>query len=256
MTAFWPGPGSLVAWVVAAVPAAVGGHLARSAARAGRARRRLGTVGPTPARRRLPLVVGRARASAAACSRWGRRLAWLRPSTDLDHALVLEAVARSLRGGGSLSQAIDDAVQSLPASAAAVELGEAARRVAAGARWRDALDAWSARPDDARVLAGAALTLGAELGGASARSLDAAAGGLRDRARLAREVRALTSQARSSALVMVTAPVAFLVVAASADRQIAVVLMASPAGWLCLAVGVALDLVGAAWMARMTRQGS
>jgi tight adherence protein B len=181
----------------------------------------------------------------------------MRPSTDTEHAALLEAVARSMRGGGSLVQAIGEVCEGSPPGAAASDLAVALRSVHAGVPLADALSTWAtaAGPgDDARRLAGAALTLGADLGGASARSLDAAAVGLRDRAALGREVRALTSQARASAVVMVSAPVAFLVLGTAADHRVSQALLTVPTGLVCLASGVVLDLIGAAWMARMTRR--
>ena len=119
------------------------------------------------------------------------------------------------------------------------------------------LEQWIASaPTEARVLCGTALVLGAELGGLPARSLDAAASGLRDRAALAREVRALSSQARASAAVMVIGPVVFLLLASLVDGRVPKVLLASPLGIGCLVAGVTLDATGAWWMAVMVRRVS
>jgi tight adherence protein B len=188
-----------------------------------------------------------------------RRLRWLRRSTDVEHALVLEGIARALRGGGSLAVAVDEVVAGLPPGPAVTDLARAAASARSGLPLVDALDRWgraSGPGDDARVLAAAALTLGADLGGSSAQSLDAAAAGLRDRAALGREVRALTSQARASAAVLVVAPLGFVVVAGAADGRVTTTLLTTPVGLVCLVAGVVLDLVGALWMARMTRRAS
>ncbi len=116
----------------------------------------------------------------------------------------------------------------------------------------DVIDAWvAARPDPVRVLAGAALGLGAELGGAQARSLDGAAAGLRDRAELMAEVRALTSQARTSAAVMVLAPVGFAAYSWVTDGRVGGVMFTTPVGWACLVAGVVLDGLGAIWMVKL-----
>jgi len=181
-------------------------------------------------------------------------LRWLRPRSDVEHAALLESVARSMRSGCSLTQALEEACAAPQPRETATDLSGVLRSVRAGVPLAEALSAWAACDDAARRLAGAALTLGAELGGASARSLDAAACGLRDRAALAREVRALTSQARTSAVVMVAAPVAFVVLGAATDRRVAQGLLTTPTGLACILAGVALDLIGAAWMARMTRR--
>ncbi len=116
----------------------------------------------------------------------------------------------------------------------------------------EAIDGWAGTlPGDGVRLAGAALALSAELGGAAARSLDGVAATLRDRNGLRREVRALSSQARASAAVIGLAPVAFAVLVASVDPQTLDFLVRTRAGIFCLLAGVVLDGVGAAWMHRL-----
>ena len=186
---------------------------------------------------------------------WGRwRERGSRASADIEHARLLEVVARALRSGASLTGALAEAAAELPSSAAVDDLRRSLVAVRAGAPVIDALEQWrtasDARP---RVLAGTALVLGAELGGVPARSLDAAASGLRDRAALAREVRALSSQARASAAVMVLGPPLFLGAAAAADPRLHRVLFGSPVGLTCMVVGAALDAAGAWWMAALVR---
>jgi tight adherence protein B len=116
----------------------------------------------------------------------------------------------------------------------------------------DVIDAWAATvPGEGVGLAAAALALSAELGGAAARSLDGVAATLRDRNGLRREVRALSSQARASAVVIGAAPLAFAVVAGSLDPRTFEFLLHSPAGIACLVFGVVLDGLGALWMHRL-----
>jgi tight adherence protein B len=74
---------------------------------------------------------------------------------------------------------------------------------------------------------------------------------LRDRNGLRREVRALSSQARASAVVIGVAPIAFAVVAGSLDRRTIDFLLHSPAGIACLVFGVVLDGLGALWMHKL-----
>ncbi len=144
---------------------------------------------------------------------------------------MLEVVARSLRSGASLTGALAEAVAELPPGEAVDDLERSLASIRAGAPVVDALERWrAASASRPRVLAGTALALGAELGGVPARSLDAAASGLRDRAALAREVRALSSQARASATVMVLGPPLFLVAASTADHRLLLVLFGSPLG--------------------------
>ncbi len=97
----------------------------------------------------------------------------------------------------------------------------------------------------------AALVLAADAGGAVAVVLDGVGETVRDRIAVEREVGALSSQARASAALLVVAPVVFSVLAATADRRVASVLVASPVGWACVAGGLLLDALGAWWMARL-----
>ncbi len=202
---------------------------------------------------------GAAGVTGGGLGRWGRRLAGrLKRSRagvdEADHAALLEAMARALRSGLSTRAALLEAAQAEAARPAGAELARAGRGLEAGAALAEVVDDWmNADPGGARLLAATAVGLGAELGGAQARSLDAAAASLRDRAQLQREVRALTSQARASAWVMVLAPVAFAAYTAATDHQVARVLLASPIGWGCLVGGLALDTAGAGLMWRLAR---
>jgi tight adherence protein B len=174
---------------------------------------------------------------------------------EVEHAAVLETAARSLRGGLSLAAALDEAAYAKIGQRASVELRGSLGRLGIGGDLSDVLEAWvSMRPCPSRVVAGAALGLGAELGGAQARSLDGAAAGLRDQAEVLREVRALTSQARASAAVLVLAPLAFAGYSWLTDGRVGRVMFTTPLGWTCLGVGAVLDGVGAAWMARLVER--
>jgi tight adherence protein C len=105
-------------------------------------------------------------------------------------------------------------------------------------------------------LAAAALALGSEIGGAAARSLDGVADTLRDRNGLQHEVRALSSQARASAVVIGLAPFVFSIVVALTDPGSIAFLLGSPVGLACLTCGLAADALGAWWMRRIvTRAG-
>jgi len=180
------------------------------------------------------------------------RLARHRADWGVESALpdALDGLARSLRGGASLRQAI---VEVAPSTGG--RLGADLQRVAAdvvdGASLAEALDGWVARrPLPGVRLTTAALSLGAHTGGASARAIDGLAQTLRSNVAIAAEVRALSSQARLSALVIAVAPVGFTVLAASADPRTAQFLLRTPIGLGCLAAGLILDAVGGLWMRR------
>jgi tight adherence protein B len=200
-------------------------------------------------RRRLVEVGGSwlCRARLAAGSRPGR--------DEGDHACLLEAVARGLRSGQSMIGALGEAAEAEAERGPGVALARSVRLADSGLGVGAVVEDWVAsRPSGARVLAGTALALGAELGGAQARALDAAAASLRERASLEREVRALSSQARASAGVMVLAPLVFAVFSGATNPRVAQVLTSTPLGWACLLGGLLLDGAGAGWMARLARR--
>lgn len=175
---------------------------------------------------------------------------------DRDLPIVLEAVARHLRAGDSLTQAIV-AVSPNPQGA----LGDTWARLRAdlevvGAV--SALDRWACgRGDGATVrpserLAATALALAAETGGSPARAVDGVAATLRTRRALGEEIRALSSQARASAAVIALAPLVFGSLAAATDDRTSS-FFRSPIGLVLLAMGLGLDVIGAWWMARLCR---
>lgn len=166
---------------------------------------------------------------------------------------LLDEVARALRGGASLVQALDTAGGGGDGRLAR-ELGAVARSVAHSGDLRGALDRWAERRADlagVRLAAGA-LALGAETGGAQARSIDGVAATLRDRAAVRAELAALTAQARASAAVMGITPLGFAVLSAVTDPRVGAFLLHTPAGIGCLLAGLALDAAGLMWMLRIT----
>ena len=166
---------------------------------------------------------------------------------------VLEAIGRGLRSGASLSQAIAEAAGAAP-PAVAPDLTVLGIEAAHGAGLAAALDSWAQRrPLPGIRLAVAALGLGAETGGAQARAVDGVAATIRGRLAVEAEVRALSSQARSSALVIGVAPIAFALLAVGGDDGTAEFLFRTPLGLACLVAGLALDGLAAWWMARLTR---
>jgi tight adherence protein B len=124
----------------------------------------------------------------------------------------------------------------------------------AGVPLAAALDGWAARrPLPAVRLGVAALALAAETGGASARAVDGVAETIRGRLAVGAEVRALSAQARLSALVIVLAPLAFTALAMASDKGTTTFLFQTPAGLACLVAGLGLDAIAAFWMQRLSR---
>lgn len=164
---------------------------------------------------------------------------------------VLEATARSLRSGASLRGALAEASEAAPPDLAR-DLTAVVHAATHGLGLTAALEEWArARPGPGVRLATAAIALGHETG-SPARALDGVAATLRDRQALEREVRALSSQARISGVVIATAPLGFAVIAIGLDGATATFLLRTPAGLTCLVVGLLLDGVAAWWMTRIT----
>lgn len=167
---------------------------------------------------------------------------------------ALDAVAAGLRGGLALPAAI--------AGAASVgaplgdELAALARHVDAGRPLAEAVDRWQAAAagDPHTALAAAALTVAGGVGGPGARAVDGAAASLRERLSSDAETRALATQGRASAAVLTVAPIGFAFVLTSLDPAAGRFLLGTPIGWLCISLGLALDGVGAWWMARLVRR--
>jgi tight adherence protein B len=175
----------------------------------------------------------------------------------LEQALpgALEAVARSLRSGASLRQAVEEAGQ-VRASGPhlAPELARAVAEAAQGASLVAALEGIAVRrPLPGLRLGVAALCLGAETGGAQARAVDGVAATVRERLAVTAELRALASQARISALVIGVAPVGFGAFAAATDPRTSRFLLHTVGGLALLSVGLTLDGLGWLWMQRLAR---
>jgi tight adherence protein B len=172
-----------------------------------------------------------------------------------DVPAALELMARSLRAGGTVHGAVADAGAAMagPVGAGLRQVGSATAR---GQPLVDALHCWRepAGPEIAGVrLAVDALAMAAEVGGSQAAALDGVATTLRQRLAAEAEAWSLGAQARLSAAVIALAPLAFSALASAADRTYARFLFRTPGGLALLVTGLALDGLGAWWMARLTR---
>lgn len=185
-----------------------------------------------------------------------RRLAVRATGRRYEHRLpdALEALARGLRAGSPLAAALRTAAAAVDDPVAA-DLRTVATQLEHGLPASDAFTSWSARrPLPGVRLAVASLVVGTELGGSRARAVDRVAAGLRERAAVAREVVALASQARLSALVVALAPVLFALLGVAGNRDVAQFLFLSPAGWACVLGGAVLDAGAAWWMLRIVER--
>jgi Flp pilus assembly protein TadB len=192
-------------------------------------------------------VVGGAVARQAARGRGAR-------AADARLPDLVEHVSRALRAGHDLRGAAVAAGE-VVGGVHGVELAAVVARIDGGAAWTHALDGWlDAHPRRPVQLVAGALAVAEAAGGRAGPALDGVAATLRARAAVADEARALASQARASAAVLVGLPVVVAVGGAAADRKVAEALLGTSWGLACIALAVLLDGVGALWMHRIVTQ--
>ena len=169
---------------------------------------------------------------------------------------LVEHTARGLRSGLDLVAALATAGRSVGGVHGA-EVARVAARVERGAPLVEALGGWGeAQPRSPVRLVVAALRVAAEAGGGRAPALDGLAASLRAQAVVAEEARALATQARASAGVMVVLPVVVATLGAAGDPRLARTLLRTPVGLTCLGTALALDAVGGWWMHRVVDGGA
>lgn len=174
-----------------------------------------------------------------------------RAAARLEAALpaLVDDLSRASRSGVSVSSALRSARVTGPLG---TDLALVAAALDRGLGLRRALDQWRERhPLPSVVLVCTALVLAEGSGGSRSRALAAVSDTLRERRELAAEVRALASQGRASAAVLVVAPVLFALAGSALDDRLGRFLFETRAGWACLAGGLLLDLAGGLWMARL-----
>lgn len=198
-------------------------------------------------------------AALAAAPAGARRLVAARQRSQREAQLpvALERLATGVRAGSTLRQALADTAHATPAPLG-LDLQVVAAELAHGAALPEALTRWGDHPgatSSTRLVAGA-LGLAASCGGEVARSVDRVASTLRERREIQVEVRALATQARASALVLGVAPIGFTALVAGVEPAVVSFLFTSTAGFTCLTAGIALDALGAMWMARILRRAS
>jgi len=169
---------------------------------------------------------------------------------------VLDTVARSMRAGGSLEQAVRRArtttkgplAAGIDGVVAATELGQPLDRA-----WQ----ALAEREDSSELRAVAALLGLLALGeGGGADALENAARAMRARAALHRETRALIAQAELSMRVLALLPAGFVVLGIAFGNESSMTLFRTGFGRLCLAAGIGLELAGAVWMKSLLQRAA
>ena len=191
---------------------------------------------------------------AVLARRWrGHRRRAARRDAARDLPRVAAELARSVRAGATLGGAVDGLVGPVP-GILGPELAGVAGAVERGSSIDRALAHWQAASSVAGVdLLVGACRFGVGHGGDLARALDGVAATLLDTLEVEDEVRALVTQARTSAAVLVALPPLGAAMFALADPAVAQVLLRSTVGWVCVAVGASLDAAGAWVAARLIR---
>ena len=173
---------------------------------------------------------------------WRRRDRHRRPSAR-DVASWCDEIARQVRSGSSLRQAV-----AVIPSDSATEWATSTLRLAIdrGLSINESVD----RVDDAGPhlrLALAVLATTSRIGGPSAASIDRTAVLLRQRAADLDERSSQAAQARLSTHVMTAVPLLMLAVLVATDGEVRAA-ATSPVGAVCVAAGLTLNIIGWWWM--------
>jgi tight adherence protein B len=181
---------------------------------------------------------------------WSNRRSERSRARDEDVAEWCDHIARSVRAGTSISQAVVRAGVEAPDGGA--PFAPAVMALTRGRALPDALDEITGAGDPASAVGLVVPVLGAcaELGGPAAMPLERVAATLQARAAERAERRAHSAQAQLSARVLSTLPIGVLLLLAVAEPAVRSILVA-PAGMVCLAVGGAFNVAGWWWMHRL-----
>jgi tight adherence protein B len=172
-------------------------------------------------------------------------------ASQLDSTLQL--MVSSLRTGFGVAQAVDAVASDAP-SPTGEEFRRAARETRIGRELPSALRdvAFRTKSEDFGWVVDA-IEINREVGGSLAEVLENASITLRDRSRLARQVRALSAEGRLSGIVLVALPLLLLVFLRTSNPAYLEPLLHSSAGQKLLLLGVGLLVSGAVWLRRIVQ---
>ncbi|MFM7069829.1 MAG: type II secretion system F family protein [Actinomycetes bacterium] len=173
---------------------------------------------------------------------------------ELPH--IAGQVARDLRSGLTLVDAMRRSADGSGGLAAA-DLARVVRATERGVPMADVLHGWrSARRSTSVDLFVAACQFVHRHGGSASVAFDGVAAALTDRLEVTDEIGALTAQARLSATVLMSLPLVGVLGFTVVDRRVGGVLVGTPAGWSCLALGGVLEAAGVLVVRRLVRSVS
>lgn len=183
--------------------------------------------------------------------RRARRLA-LR-SDSVDCLALAESLGRQLRSGTTLLDGLERSSRSSTNSWLSQLLDEARRGRSLATVLDDRLvvESRRRRPDADVVLTLQVLALAARVGGEPSRHVDALADTLRSRRWSREERRTHAASALASIRLLTWLPVVCAVWMIADDADIRRLLLSTPIGWTCTALGVAFNLIGRHWTNRM-----
>ncbi len=183
---------------------------------------------------------------------WSRHRGDARAAAALPGAL--DRVAAGLRSGTTVGESLRELAHT--PGPLAPDLRRLDARRALGVGLGDALAGWAReRPVPGVRSVTGALALAVEVGGSCAVALEGLGESLRARDAAVQEARALSAQARVSAVVVGGAPLAYLAFASAADPASLDLLLTTTAGRVCLIAGLVLEALGAWWMQVLLRGG-
>ena len=175
-------------------------------------------------------------------------------SVALSTADFLDAIERSIHTGHSLRAAVNDALPLLPAHMQ-VHFQNLALHCRIGAPLEEVLIAPAAGDTPADVIFGIQAIVAASAGGVGMRyALERASWVLRERHSVSEERRLQSAQALFSARILSWLPLAFGSMMVATNANVRNVLFTTPVGFLCCAVGAALNFVGRWWMKKLAHR--
>lgn len=164
---------------------------------------------------------------------------------------AIGALTSGIRAGLSVPQALAYTAREAEPPLAE-ELGVLVASLDAGVPAATAVATWTERmgTDDARLL-GSVLELHRRSGGDLPAVLDQVAAAIRERVAAAREVRALTAQARLSGLILGLLPIGFFAFLWLTSRREIEGALATTAGVTSIAIGLVLEVGAFVWIRRL-----
>jgi tight adherence protein B len=166
---------------------------------------------------------------------------------------TLHLVASSIRTGFSLGQAVDGAAQGA-AEPMSAELNRALAQTRLGEPLEDALDGVANRTDsrDLRWTI-MAVRIQQHTGGNLSEVLQTTAATIRERAAMARRVKALSAEGRLSAYILILLPILLFAFLFLTRRPYVSLLWTTTPGLIMSALGLVLMVVGWLWMRALSK---